>query len=98
MKARREGRDEFVQKIKAIRDEVRQKVAEELSKEYEEAQREGKYPWEGLWLDRTQIEKLIQQIKSKEKVVFAEILFLLFILLVCSWFFFRLLVLFFLPR
>lgn len=98
MKARREGRDEFVRKIKAIRDEVRQKVAEELSRERQEAQREGKYPWEGLWLTPAQIEGVIRQIKAKEKVVFGEILFILFVLLLCSWFFFRFLVLFFLPR
>lgn len=98
MRLRHEKQDEFVQKIKAIRDEVSQKVAEELSRERQEAQREDKYPWEGLWLTPAQIEGLIRQIKAKEKVVFGEILLILFMLLLCSWFFFRLLVLFFLPR
>lgn len=98
MRVRNERQDEFIEKIKAIREEAGQKVREQLSKEYEEAQKEGKHPWGGLWLKPAQIEGLIRQIKAKEKVVFGEILLILFVLLLCSWFFFRLLVLFFLPR
>ena len=67
MRVRNERQDEFIEKIKAIREEAGQKG-------------------------------LIRQIKAKEKVVFGEILLILFVLLLCSWFFFRLLVLFFLPR
>ncbi len=98
MRVRHERQDEFVRRVKAVREEVRRKVREQLSKEYEEGQKEGKYPWGGLWLKPEQIERLLQLLRARDKVVFGEILFLLFVLLVCSWFFFRLLMVFFLPR
>lgn len=66
--------EDLVEYLRTLRKDVRKRVEEELIKEYEDARREGKYPWEGLWLERQQIERLIRRMEWRDKIAFLEVL------------------------
>ena len=72
-------RDSLVIQIRELRKRISRRVEDELVKEHREAQKEGKYPWEGLWLTRQDIVKLEESLKRRNRIVFLEIV-LLFLL------------------
>lgn len=89
--------DVLIQKIRKLAKEVREKVKDELLKEYEKFKSQGKYPWEGMWLSPQDIGKLQERLKKKDRVVFAEVVALLFMFGVFSYIFYRLMKMVLLP-
>jgi hypothetical protein len=78
--------DDLTIRIRDLRKEIKKKVENELLQQYNKAQTEGKYPWEGMWLKPHDIEKIQKIMKKKDRIVFAEIiaLFLLMALFSCG--------------
>lgn len=74
--------DPLDQRIRDLRKKIREKVEDHLLRQYDKAQKMGKYPWEGMWLTPQDIEKIQKTMKKRDRIVFAEIiaLFLLMIL------------------
>ena len=72
--------DALVLQIRSMRDRISRRVEDELVKEQEEAEKEGKYPWEGLWLTRQDIGKLEECVKRRNRVVLLEIILLFLVL------------------
>lgn len=60
-------------KILELRKKAREKVKEELLKEYEKCKIQGTYPWEGIWLSPRDIGKVQERMKKRDKVVFVEV-------------------------
>lgn len=89
--------NDLVLRIKELRKEIGSRVREELQKEYDEARKEGRFPWGGLWLTRREIAWAIKKIRIRDKIVFLEVLALFLLLVFVSWIFFRVLVLLLLP-
>ncbi len=80
--AAKKTEDDLTIRIRNLRKEIREKVENELLKQCNEAQKEGKYPWEGMWLSPQDIEKIQEKMKKRDRIVFVEIIafFLLMIL------------------
>lgn len=89
--------DALTLKIGELRNKTREKIKEELSKESEECKRQGRYPWEGLWLSPPDIRKVQERMKKRDKVVFGEIIFLFFVCILLSYGLYRLMKIFLLP-
>lgn len=70
------------QRIRDFRKKIREKVEDRLLKQYDKAQKMGKYLWEGMWLTPQDIKKIQETMKKRDRIVFVEIiaLFLLMIL------------------
>jgi hypothetical protein len=73
--------DKLVASVRTLRSAVRTKVREETLSEYDEAKKEGKYPWEGMWLTPEQITRAQEKLKKRDKVVLFELLGFFFILI-----------------
>jgi len=66
--------------VRNLRLDIREKVKAEILSEYDEARREGKYPWEGMWLKPEIIGLVQDNLKKKNKVVLTELSVFFFIL------------------
>lgn len=84
-------------KIKKLAKDVRERVKNELLKEYEKFKSQGRYPYEGLWLSSQDIEKLQERLKKRDRIVFVEVLTVLFIFSLFSYVFYRLMRMVLLP-
>lgn len=73
--------DKLVTSVRNLRSAIRARIREETLSEYEEARKEGKYPWEGMWLTPEQITRAQEKLKKKDKIVLFELLGLFFILI-----------------
>lgn len=89
--------DALTRKIRELKEKTREKVKEELLKEFEEQKRQGLYPWEGIWLSPQDIRKVQEEMKRRDKIVFIEIIFLFFIFGFFSYVLYRLMKIFLLP-
>lgn len=89
--------DALTLKIRELRKKAREKVKEEFLKEFETYKREGRYPWEGIWLRPQDIRKVQQKMKKRDKIVFLEVLFIFFIICFISFALYRLMKIFLLP-
>ena len=77
--------DALILKIRNLREEIRKKVVRELLEQWNKAQAEGKYPWEGMWLKPHDIEKIQKIMKKKDRIVFAEIIALFLLMALFSY-------------
>lgn len=89
--------DALTLKIRELKERTREKVKKELFKESEECKRQGRYPWEGLWLSPPDIRKVQERMKKRDKIVFGEIIFLFFVCILLSYGLYRLMKIFLLP-
>lgn len=82
--------DALILKIRNLREEIRKKVVRGLLEQWNNAQNEGKYPWEGMWLRAQDIEKIQEIMKKRDRIVFTEIiaLFLLMALITGGFYLF----------
>jgi hypothetical protein len=79
MKRKIKDEDIFL-KIDDLRKKISVKIKDEASKEYREAQKSGKFPWEGMWLIPEDIQKIQKELKRKDKIIFTEIILIMFFL------------------
>lgn len=77
--------------------EVKEKTREAFFREFEEQKRAGLYPWEGIWFSPQDIKKLQEKMKTRDKVVFLEIILLFFVFSFFSYLLYRLMKIFLLP-
>lgn len=89
--------DTLTPKIRVLRKEIREKVKDELLKEYEKFKSQGRYPWEGMWLSPQAIGKLQERLKKRGKAVFIEVIILFFFFGLCSYGLYVLMGMFLLP-
>lgn len=75
-----EKEDNLLNIVRNLRQDIREKVKEETLSEYDEARKEGKYPWEGMWLKPELISLVQEKLRKKNKVVLIELSVLFFIL------------------
>jgi len=78
-------KNNLVARISKIRKRIRTKVQKKVLSEYEVKKKSGKYPWEGVWLTPQDISKVQAKMKKRDRVVFAELLFLILISLLSSY-------------
>lgn len=84
--------------IGELRKEIRGKMEAELLKEYAEKQKEGKYPYEGMWLEPHEVVKLQKKLKIRDRIVLAEVLILYVLFGLSLYVVYRLMKIFLLPR
>jgi len=72
--------DNLLNIVRNLRQDIREKVKAEILSEYDDARREGKYPWEGMWLKPELISLVQEKLKKKNKVVLTELSLFFFIL------------------
>lgn len=89
--------DDLTLKIRELKEKIGEKVKEALSREFEEQKRAGLYPWEGNWLSPQDIRKVQEKMKTRDKVVFLEIMLLFFVFGFFSYVLYRLMKIFLLP-
>ncbi|TVM04348.1 MAG: hypothetical protein CV087_00175 [Candidatus Brocadia sp. WS118] len=89
--------DALTLKIRELRERAREKVQKELIKEFEAHKTQGIYPWEGIWLSPQDIRKVQEKMKTRDKVVFLEIILLFFVFGFFSYVLYRLMKIFLLP-
>jgi hypothetical protein len=89
--------DAITLKIRELRKKAREKVTKGLSMKFEECKKQGIYPWEGIWLSPQDIRKVQEKMKKRDKIIFAEILTLFFVLILFSYGLYRLMKIFLLP-
>jgi uncharacterized protein YgiM (DUF1202 family) len=70
--------------VRQLTERIRKEVKDEVSLEYEEAQRQGKYPWEGMWLTSADIRKVQAKLRKRDRTVFIEIIVLFALLTLFS--------------
>lgn len=75
-------------KIRVLQKSIKEKVMEDLSEKCRNAKKEGKYPWEGMWLTPESIRMVQEGMRKKDRVVFAEIMFLFLLLVILAFFLF----------
>lgn len=93
-----EKKDALVVNMKNARAEIKKKVEKQILKEYQEAQANGKYPWEGFWLSPHDIDKLQEKLRERDKIVFIEIIAFFSLWVLFSYGLYRLMKMFLLPR
>jgi hypothetical protein len=76
--------DKIYDEINLLRMEIRKKTEEELQKKSDEAQKEGRYPWEGMWLTPDEIRKMQRMMKKRDRMGFIEVICLLFMVLIMN--------------
>ena len=76
----KEKQDILFNAVRDLRLDIREKVKVEILSEYDEARREGKYPWEGMWLKPEVISLVQDKLKKKNRVVLTELSVIFFIL------------------
>ncbi len=81
----------LARRIKYLRKEIRKQVEEELLQKYSAFQKQGKYPWQGLWLRPQEIEALQKKLKRRDKIAFGEIIILFLVSAAFCYGFYRLL-------
>lgn len=89
--------DAITLKVKELRRKTGERVKEQISKEYEEFKNRGKYPWEGLWVSPKEAKNLQREVKKRDRIVFAEVIFLFIVILSLSFMLFRIMKVFILP-
>ncbi|MFN3532498.1 MAG: hypothetical protein ACK41Q_08330 [Candidatus Brocadia sp.] len=89
--------DALTLKIRELRKKAQEKAKEGLLKEFEKYKREGKYPWEGLWLSPRDIRKVQETMKKRDKIVFIEVITLFIVFGLLSYALYRLMKIFLLP-
>ena len=92
------GKDDAITlKVKELRRKTGERVKEQILKEYEEVKNRGKYPWEGLWVSPKEVKNLQREVKKRDRIVFAEVIFLFIVILLFSCILFRIMKVFILP-
>jgi len=89
--------DALTLKIRELRERTREKVKEELLKEFEACKKQGIYPWEGIWLSPQDIRKVQGKMKKRDKIVFIEVITLFSVFGLFSYILYRLIKIFLLP-
>lgn len=89
--------DAVILKVKELRRKAGERVKEQILEEYEEFKHQGKYPWEGLWVSPEEVKDLQRKIKKRDKIVFAEVIFLFIVILSLSFMLFKIMKAFVLP-
>jgi uncharacterized protein YgiM (DUF1202 family) len=62
--------------VRKLTENIRKDAQDEISREYETAQRQGKYPWEGMWLTSGDIRKVQAILRKRDRTVFMEVMIL----------------------
>lgn len=62
--------------VRNLTENIKKEVQDEISREYETARRQGKYPWEGMWLTSGDIRKVQAKLRKRDRTVFIEIIVL----------------------
>jgi len=83
-----EKEDSLLNSVRNLRQDIREKVKAEILSEYDEARKEGKYPWEGMWLKPELISLVQEKLRKKNKVVLTElsVFFLIIVFFVLPFF------------
>lgn len=89
--------DAVTLKVKELRRQAGERVKEQILKEYEEFKKQGKYPWEGLWVSPKEAKNLQREVKKRDRIVLAEVIFLFIVILSFSFMLFRIMKVFILP-
>lgn len=89
--------DPFSLKIRELKKQAREKIKDELLKEYEKCKSQGKYPWEGVWISPHDIEKVQKILKKRDRMVFAEVITFFFFFGIITYVLYKLLKVFILP-
>jgi hypothetical protein len=71
----------YTLKIGKLRKEIARKIASELIAKFREYKKHDKFPWEGMWLTKQQIIKTQKIMKTRDKIIFIEII-VVFILII----------------
>ena len=82
----------LLETIKDNREEIRRKIIAELSQEQRKMDREGRYPYEELWLKLPEIEAIQKKLKRGNSLIISELLFLFGLMLASSYGIYRLLI------
>ena len=62
--------------VRELTKRIRKEVKDDISLQYEHAQKQGKYPWEGMWLTSQDIRKIQARLKKRDRAVFMEVIIL----------------------
>jgi uncharacterized protein YgiM (DUF1202 family) len=80
----RKKEQSIYQSVRELTENIRKEVRDEISREYETARRQGKYPWEGMWLTSGDIRKVQAKLRKRDRTVFIEIIVLFALLTLFS--------------
>lgn len=67
-------------RINELKKDIKGKVTNEIQERYNEALKDGKYPWEGAWLTTEEIRSAQSRLKKRDRIVFTELMVLFIIL------------------